>query len=160
MDIFDEELLKFWRSLIINNVRFVMIGGVATNLHGYHRTTNDIDLWIEDTLSNRKQLRIAFKEYGIGDFSSLETLQFVAGWTTFRLDNSLEIDIMTSVKGLEEFSFDESYQLASFADIFDINVPFLHINQLIASKKAANRPKDQIDVIELEKIKKLREEEE
>lgn len=160
MDIFDEELLKFWRSLITNKVRFVMIGGVATNLHGYHRTTNDIDLWIEDTISNRKQLRIAFKEYGIGDFLSLETLQFVAGWTTFRLDNSLEIDIMTSVKGLEDFSFDESYQMASFADIFDINVPFLHINQLIESKKAANRPKDQIDVIELEKIKKLREEEE
>lgn len=160
MDIFDEELLKFWRSLITNKVRFVMIGGVATNLHGYHRTTNDIDLWIEDTILNRKQLRIAFKEYGIGDFLSLETLQFVAGWTTFRLDNSLEIDIMTSVKGLEDFSFDESYQMASFADIFDINVPFLHINQLIESKKAANRPKDQIDVIELEKIKKLREEEE
>lgn len=160
MDIFDEELLKFWRTLITNKVRFVMIGGVATNLHGYHRTTNDIDLWIEDTISNRKQLRIAFKEYGIGDFLSLETLQFVAGWTTFRLDNSLEIDIMTSVKGLEDFSFDESYQMASFADIFDINVPFLHINQLIESKKAANRPKDQIDVIELEKIKKLREEEE
>lgn len=160
MDIFDEELLKFWRTLITNKVRFVMIGGVATNLHGYHRTTNDIDLWIEDTILNRKQLRIAFKEYGIGDFLSLETLQFVAGWTTFRLDNSLEIDIMTSVKGLEDFSFDESYQMASFADIFDINVPFLHINQLIESKKAANRPKDQIDVIELEKIKKLREEEE
>ena len=34
-------------------------------------------------------------------------------------------------------------------------VRFLHINHLIASKKAANRPKDQIDVIYLEKIKEL-----
>jgi hypothetical protein len=38
-----------------------------------------------------------------------------------------------------------------------LKVPFLHINQLIANKKAVNRPKDQIDVPELEKIKKLRE---
>ena len=158
MDIFDEELLKFWRSLLVNDVRFLMIGGVAINLHGYHRTTNDIDLWIDDTLLNRKQLRIAFKEYGLGDFSSIENMQFVAGWTTFRLDNSLELDMMTSVKGLENYTFQEAYDVASIADILDIQVPFLHINQLIESKKAANRPKDQIDVIALEKIKKLREE--
>jgi hypothetical protein len=35
-------------------------------------------------------------------------------------------------------------------------VPFLHINQLLANKKAGSRPKDQIDIIELEKIKEER----
>ena len=39
-----------------------------------------------------------------------------------------------------------------------IQVPFLHIKQLIQNKKAVNRPKDQIDVMELEKIKQLRKE--
>ena len=159
MDIFDEDLLKFWRSLTKTGVRFLMIGGVATNLHGYHRTTNDIDLWVDDSSSNRKKLRAAFKDYGIGDFQSLETMQFVAGWSTFRLDSNLEVDIMTNVKGLEDFTFAYAYKLASVADIFDLKIPFLHINQLITSKKAANRSKDQIDVMELEKIKKLREEE-
>jgi len=159
MDIFDEDLLKFWRSLTKTGVRFLMIGGVATNLHGYHRTTNDIDLWVDNSSSNRKKLRAAFKDYGIGDFQSLETMQFVAGWSTFRLDSNLEVDIMTNVKGLENYSFDEAFQMASIADIFDLKIPFLHINQLITSKKAANRSKDQIDVMELEKIKKLREEE-
>ena len=159
MDIFDEDLLKFWRSLNKTNVRFLMIGGVATNLHGYHRTTNDIDLWIDDSLSNRKKLRASFKDYGMGDFNSLESMQFVAGWSTFRLDSNLEVDIMTSVKGLEGFTFDYAYKLASLADIFDLKIPFLHINQLITSKKATNRSKDQIDVMELEKIKKLRGEE-
>lgn len=157
MDIFDEELLKFWRNLNASEVEFIMIGGIATNLHGFHRTTNDIDIWLKDSLLNRKKLREAFRNYGLGDFLSLETMQFVAGWTTFRLDNTLEVDIMTSLKGLEEYSFDESYQLVSFADILDVKVPFLHINQLIKAKKASNRPKDQIDVIALEKIKKLRE---
>jgi len=54
--------------------------------------------------------------------------------------------------------FYEAFQLASKADILDVQVPFLHINHLIQAKKASNRPKDQIDVIALEKIKKLREE--
>jgi hypothetical protein len=159
MDIFDEELLKLWRNLNTSKVAYIMIGGVAINLHGYHRTTNDIDIWLKDAIDNRKNLRAAFKNYGLGDYESIETMQFVPGWTTFRLDNSLEIDIMTQLKGLEDIPFDEAYELASVAEILDVKVPFLHINQLIQAKKAANRPKDQIDVMALEKIKKLREEE-
>ncbi|HET8828546.1 MAG TPA: hypothetical protein VFM79_04360, partial [Pelobium sp.] len=70
----------------------------------------------------------------------------------------VRLDVMTSVKGLEKYSFDDAYKVASIADIMDVSVPFLHINQLIEAKYAANRPKDQIDIIALEKIKKLREE--
>jgi hypothetical protein len=54
--------------------------------------------------------------------------------------------------------FDECLGMAAIADIDDIKVPFLHINQLIANKKAVNRPKDQIDVIELEKILRIQDE--
>ena len=159
MDVFDDEILKLWRSLLKNKVKFIMIGGVATNLHGFHRTTDDIDIWIKDDLENRKNLRGAFKDYGLGDIEALETIQFIPGWTDFYLDNSLRMDIMTSVKGLEELGFDKCFEYASIATIYELEIPFLHINQLIESKKAANRPKDQIDIIELENIKKLRDKE-
>ena len=43
MDVFDEAVLSFWKALDINNVRYIMVGGFATNLHGYQRTTDDID---------------------------------------------------------------------------------------------------------------------
>jgi hypothetical protein len=62
------------------------------------------------------------------------------------------------MKGLEDHSFNECLDMASIADLDGLLVPFLHINQLIANKKAVNRPKDQIDVLELEKIRKIREE--
>lgn len=158
MDIYDETFLNFWKSSNKFELKFIMIGGVATNLHGYYRTTADIDIWIEDTPQNRENLYQVFKETGMGDLKSLLTIQFIPGWTDFYLDNGVRLDLMTSVKGLEKYTFQEAYDVASIADIEDIKVPFLHINQLIASKKAANRPKDQIDVIALEKIKKLREE--
>lgn len=48
--------------------------------------------------------------------------------------------------------------MASIADLEGIRVPFLHINHLIVNKKIVDRPKDQVDVIELEKIRKIREE--
>jgi hypothetical protein len=156
MDIFDVEIIKFWRSLQSNGVKFIMIGGFATNLHGYQRFTGDMDIWIEDTKDNRKKLRKAFTEYGLGDIELLERMKFVTGWTDFRLNNGLRLDIITHMKGLDDYSFDECYNLAAIAEIDDVQVPFLHINHLIQNKKEVGREKDQLDVINLERIKKLR----
>ncbi len=107
MDVFDAELLNFWAALNKNKVHYIMVGGVATNLHGYQRTTDDINVWIEDTLENRRQLRVAFKECGIGDFEMMERPQFVPGWTNFYLNNGLQLDLMVEMKGLENASFHE-----------------------------------------------------
>ena len=157
MDIFDEEILNFWRNLEQSKVDYIMIGGYATNLHGFQRFTGDLDIWIKDSLDNRKRLREAFRLSDLGDIPQLETISFIAGWTDFHLNNGLRLDILTEMKGLEGFSFDECLQLASIAEIEEVKIPFLHINQLIANKKAVNRPKDQIDVEALEQIIKLRE---
>lgn len=153
MDIFDEELLKFWRCLNQHGVRYIMVGGVATNFNGYQRATDDIDLWIDDTIENREKLRLAFRQAGMGDFFMLKTMQIIPGWTDFQLNNGLRVDLLIGMKGLENFTFDECLDVASIAEIKELKVPFLHINHLIANKKTVNRPKDQLDVIYLEKIK-------
>ena len=155
MDIFDEELLRFWTLSNQFQLKYIMIGGVATNLHGYQRTTEDIDVWILDSETNRENLRKVFKEYGLGDYEKFKTLQFITGWTYFHLNNGIRLDIMTDVKGLEDNPFEYYLENASIANIYDTDVPFLHINHLINSKEAANRPKDKIDVAELHKIKNL-----
>lgn len=158
MDIFDEEILNFWRALQECDVKYIMIGGYATNLHGYQRFTGDLDIWLKDTLENRRQLRKAFVKCDMGDFPMIDHMQFVPGWTDFHLNNGLRLDILIDMKGLEEYTFDECLQMASIADIENVNIPFLHINQLIANKKVVNRPKDQVDVSALEQIRNLREE--
>jgi hypothetical protein len=158
MDILDDELVRFWRTLNENDVRYIMVGGFAIRFHGFNRSTDDLDMWLEDTIGNRKNLRKAFSELGYGDFASLETMQFVPGWTNFYIGGGIELDIMTNMKGLENISFGESLEMASIADLEGTKVPFLHINHLITNKKIVNRPKDQVDVIELEKIRKIREE--
>lgn len=139
------------------NVRYILTGGFATNLHGFQRFTGDLDLLIEDTKDNRKKLGSAFKAYGIGDSEMLETMQFVPGWTNFYLQNGFTIYLMNlPLKGLENYDFETCYNLSSVAEIADVEVRFLHINHLIENKKAVIRPKDQIDVMELEKIRKMR----
>ena len=155
MDVFDEELLKFWKSLEKHQVVYIMVGGVATNLNGYQRSTEDIDMWIEDTIENREKLRAAFLTCEMGNYSMISKMQFVPGWTYFHLNNGMRLDIMTSMMGLENYTIHECLELSFVAEIDGTKIPFLNINQLIENKKAVNRPKDQLDVIYLEKIKNL-----
>lgn len=157
MDVLDEELLKFWRSLNNHGVQYIMVGGFAVNMHGYSRATNDIDVWIKDDKINRKNFGKVLEQFGYRNLSWQE-LQFVPGWTDFYIGPGIMLDIMTIMKGIEDISFEQALEQAKIAEIEKIPVPFLHINQLIQNKKAVNRPKDQIDVLELEKIKQLRKE--
>ena len=157
MDIFDEEILRFWNTLAINNVKYIMIGGYATNLNGYQRFTGDMDIWIKDSKENRENLGKAMELFGYVEINWID-LEFVPGWTDFYLMNGMKLDILIDMKGLEDYTFDECLALATIAEIDGVTVPFLHINHLIANKKAVNRSKDQIDVMELEKIKILRKE--
>ena len=48
MDVYSEEFIDFWSALNKNNVEYLMVGGVATNLNGYQRTTDDIDILIRN----------------------------------------------------------------------------------------------------------------
>ncbi len=52
MDIYDDDLLEIWRKLAEHGVSYIMVGGVATNLHGYNRSTRDADFYFEDTPDN------------------------------------------------------------------------------------------------------------
>ncbi len=150
----NEQILKVWKYLSENNVNYLTIGGFAVNIYGYGRNTGDIDIFIEDTIINRNNLRKALKQAGIGDFENLDTMQFIPGWTDFTLNFNLRLDIMTSVKGLDNTSFNILLEKANIIDIGGIPVYFIDYDSLIISKKAANRPKDLLDIEELEKINK------
>ena len=157
MDVFDKEILSFWKALQENGVQYIMVGGYAINLHGFQRFTSDLDIWLNDTPDNRKALRNALSDCAMGDYPPIENMKFLPGWTEFILNNGLRLDVLTNMKGLEQYTFEECLQMASVADIEGVSVPFMHIDQLIQNKKVVNRPKDQIDINALEEIKKLRE---
>lgn len=147
------EIVNIWQKLKENNVRYLTIGGLAVNIYGYTRNTGDVDLLIDDTIENRKNLRNAFTAIGIGDFVEIETMQFVAGFTDFTISYDLRLDIMTSIKGLENESFDTLLENATIILLTETPVYFLDYDSLIKAKKATNRLKDQLDIEELEKIK-------
>ena len=152
MDILDDDIINLWQTLNKNNVLYIMVGGFATTIYGGSRITQDVDVWIKDTLENRQQLRKSLNELGYGDFEELETTQLIAGFSSIYLGSGIELDLMTSLKAFEQKDFDHCYLSSTKAEIENVIVPFLHINQLIKEKEATARTKDLLDVEELKAI--------
>lgn len=152
MDILDEELLNLWKLFHLHSVEYIVVGGFAVNLYGHSRITDDLDLWIKDSPANRKKLRLVLEELNNRDFKSVETMDFIPGWSAIRMDSGFEIDIMTFMSGFAQEQFDDCFQYAETGLINEVPIRFLHYKHLIESKKAAGRPKDLLDIEELERI--------
>jgi hypothetical protein len=152
MDVLDEDLINFWKELHARQVEYIVVGGFAAILHGASRITQDVDIWIKDTKENRSKFRQVISNLGLGDFKELESMEFIPGWTSIYLFQGLELDIMTYLKAFPQTSFDACFNKASIATIEGIPIRFLHLNQLLEEKKANARPKDLLDIEELEKI--------
>ena len=148
----NEQIISIWNSFFENKVRYITIGGFAVNIYGYNRNTGDIDIYLEDTIENRINLRKALKSINLGDFETIETMQFIPGWTDLSLSYGLRLDIMTTVKGLEDKTFSSLLDDATIVMIDETPVYFIDYDNLIIAKKAANRPKDILDIEELDKI--------
>lgn len=151
----NEQIIAIWNSFFENKVKYITIGGFAVNIYGYNRSTGDIDIYLEDTIENRINLRKALKSINLGDFETIETMQFIPGWTDFSLSYGLRLDVMTAVKGLEDKSFSSLLEDATIVMIGETPVYFIDYDNLIIAKKAANRPKDILDIEELRKANNI-----
>ena len=102
-NIFNEDFKDFIKALNSAKVEYVLVGGYSVILHGYARTTGDMDIWVNRTLENYQKLLRAFAEFKMPVFDmTQENFLNHNEWDVFRFGRkSNQIDIMVQVKGLE-----------------------------------------------------------
>ena len=66
----------------------------------------------------------------------------------------MRIDILTDIDGVD---FSEAWRRKTNNSLFGEEISFISMNDLIKNKKSTDRTKDKYDVLELEKIKIIRE---
>lgn len=153
MNLFEEEIENFLIMLSKHEVRYLLVGGLAVNFHGYSRTTGDVDLWLDESKENRIKLINALKEYKIEGAEAFLTHPLIAGYSELLLDNGIYVDFMSDLQFFKQNNFNECYEIADFFKINDtINVPVLHVNKLISEKQQSSRPKDKDDAEQLIKL--------
>jgi len=145
-NIFNEDFQDFIRALHAAQVRYILVGGYSVILHGYSRTTGDLDIWVEPSLENYNKLSAAFADFGLPVFD-MTADKFLATEQNdvFTFGRSpVSIDILTAVKGLE---FGPAFLAAEWFEIGpDLRIRALHLNDLIQAKKSAGRSKDLDDL--------------
>lgn len=146
-------LLVYGNFLNKCGVRYILVGGFATNFHGFQRYTGNVDLYIDDTRENQKRFRQAYADYGMGEYESIETMQFVSGWINFPLGNGIKLDIQTSLKAVSE-SLKDVYKWRQHLPSIMFRCTFFI---LIICLPTNGRPLDPMDATELEKIKRINE---
>ena len=121
------------------------MGGYAVILHGYNRTTGDLDIWLERTEENYTRLVSAFRIFNMPVFDmSLENFLNTSQYDVFTFGvPPVSIDIMLNVKGLD---FKEALSLAEWKVIDDVNVNLIDLQSLIKAKKASGRHRDLDDI--------------
>jgi len=141
--------------LIENEVEFIVVGGYAVILHGYIRTTGDLDIWLKPDNQNKANLIKALEKFGITSESrnqvANEDFQQPLAFNMGEFPE--QIEFMTFISGL---NFDEANENKIFTQIENQAIPFLNLDHLILSKMSAGRLKDLADVEELQKIIQFR----
>ena len=158
----DLEVHSLIAALAEGGVDFVVIGGIAAILHGSPTITHDLDIVFESSAENRERLGAVLTGLGAKPWGLDEELPFEADARTLdriqllTLETSAgRIDVMHPPAGSPSYE-----QLRARAELVEIadqrrRIPVAAIDDLIAMKRAAGRPKDLATVAELEAIKRL-----
>jgi Nucleotidyl transferase of unknown function (DUF2204) len=151
-NLFNDDFQDFLTALHQCDVRYVLVGGYSVILHGYSRTTGDMDIWVEKTHENYTRLSSAFAVFGMPTFDmTVDNFLYNPAFDVFTFGRQpVAIDIITAIKGL---TFDETYTQASDVEVDGIQVRLIHYNHLLQAKQAAGRPRDQNDLDNLQRRK-------
>lgn len=133
----------FLKCLNDQKVEYLLIGGYAVILHGYKRTTHDMDVWIAVNHTNPQKIIRALDAYGF-DVDGMDEKIFTEERSIVRFgDEPLMIEVVTTIGGVE---FDDCYKRAEIAYLAGIEVPLMSLKDLRINKAASGRPKDLIDL--------------
>jgi hypothetical protein len=138
-----ERELRFVRELVNHEVRFLIVGLSAAALQGAPVVTQDVDLWF-GSLDDPKFAAALRQVGGAYVAPTLHTPPMLAG-------EGLELfDVVLSMSGLN--GFDEEWAGAITVTVGDVDTKVLPLARVLASKRAADRPKDRLVVPVLEEV--------
>ena len=159
--------LELFREMQRNEVRYLLVGGVAVNLHGAERMTMDVDLMIAQDASNLPRFLAVARKLGLRPNLPVTLEQFcdadtLASWKrdrrmlAFQLRSqevaSPSIDILVN----PVVEFDAAYVRRMRLDVEGVEISVASIGDLVALKSGTGRAIDASDIRALHRLEMLR----
>ena len=137
---------RILRVLADHRVRFILVGGIAATVHGSPAVTYDVDVAPEQSPENLERLAAALTELGAvrytepeEDLAAPSANEMVARVEQFASPIGY-IDVLRELRAVG--GYDKLMATAELVDIAGVAVYVAALDDIIASKQAANRPKD------------------
>jgi hypothetical protein len=148
-----------------SNIRYVVVGGLATVLHGYVRLTVDIDLAVDLTPDEAKKAISTLTQLGLvpqlplnpSDFANPQTRQ------TWNREKNMQvfsmIDPRNPLRIVDLFvenpiPFEDLWNRSRTVQVDTVSIRIASLVDLIHLKRLAGRPQDLIDIEQLKQIQK------
>ena len=155
---FVEEFLRLIRNLNANGVSYVLVGGVAMNVHGLVRATEDIDLFIEPNAANIERLRAALHATWIDPSIDEITAEDLCGeYPAIRYgppSGTLYLDLITRLGEATQYS-DVQFETVR---VQNEDVRVATPQTLHRMKRNTVRPIDEADAAALRRVFKIKDE--
>jgi hypothetical protein len=143
-----------------HGVDYVVIGGVATQVHGHRRTTMDLDLTPDPDLENLRRLGAALvelearprgQELEEAEISAADPERLAIAAVVPPLSTRHgQVHILKEPKGARAFA--ELRAAALVVELDGVEVAIASLDDLIRMKRAAARPPDLDDIAALSEV--------
>ncbi len=146
----EDDLARLCASLNAQKAQYLVVGGLAMNLQGFLRATEDIDLLLENSRENQEKVLKALEvlpDKAVRDVNANDLDEYVV----VRVADEIVVDLMLSACGV---TYAEAAGEIETRIIQGVTIPFASARLLLRTKQTY-RDKDIPDRIFLER--KLRE---
>jgi len=129
---------------------YLVVGGWAVAAHGFPRYTGDFDVWVRADAANANRVYAALMAFG-APLDGLAASELATPGVVYQMGLPPQrIDILTHVDGID---FEAAWGRRAVLTIDGIAIPVISLADLITNKRASGRPKDLVDIENLEAIK-------
>jgi hypothetical protein len=143
--------------LVCGGIEFILIGGVAGNVHGSARMTFDVDIIYDRSRANLEKLSKALKPVSPYLRGAPPGLPFALDMATLR--NGLNFTLTTNLGDLDLLgevvgggTYQDLLPHTFFVEAFSVKFRCVDLPTLIKLKRAAGRPKDLESIAELQAL--------
>lgn len=148
-------------------IRYLVVGGVAVNLHGYRRFTADVDILLALDEENVKNITVLMHDMGyverlpvelrvLADGAKLQRLIEEKGMTAYTFLSNKRDRIDLDVLAGASLGFDDYNTRKLIVNLDEgLKVPVVSLDDLLAMKRAAHRSQDVRDIEVLLQLKGL-----
>jgi len=141
-----KEIVRVCEALNSEGVKYVVVGGCAVILHGYYRTTHDIDLLVDASIENIRRLKEALQEiFKSDEISEIRDVD-IDQYAVVRFAPESEEIVIDMIGKIGKIDFKMAIRDIEEIELEGIKIPVCGLSTLIETKKGI-RPKDKEDLL-------------